>query len=81
MAVFIWTMRNGFSYGYEEVDEELKPNVGLNPIPEDFAIYCTCTQCATARCRCRKNGLPCCKFCKCQSGLKEGNICRNPSGT
>lgn len=72
---------NPLSYGYEEVEEELKPNVGLNPIPEEFAIHCTCTRCASARCRCRKNGLPCCKFCKCQSGLKDGNICRNPSGT
>lgn len=71
---------NPLSYGFEEDDETLVPVRGVRPIPEEFAIYCNCSKCATERwCSCRQNKLPCCTFCKCH--VTDGEICcKNPIG-
>lgn len=67
-------------YGFVVEDDLLVPDLGLHPIPEEYAICCTCGKCATVRCICRKNGLPCCAFCNCQSTSADDASCKNPSG-
>ena len=67
-------------FGFELNDELLIPSNGRNPIPEDFAIHCTCSKCGTQRCLCRKSGVQCCKFCSCQSvvlGTYLESLCKN----
>lgn len=64
-------------YGFEDVDEVLVPILGKNPIPEEMAVCCTCVKCASERCKCRREGIPCCRFCKCESGSEPGSRCMN----
>lgn len=56
-------------YGFEIVAELLVPQVGKNPIPEDFTVKCNCLKCATERCPCCNKNTSSCSFCKCRSGL------------
>ena len=82
-VAFAFTLKLvGIVYGYEEVDEVLMPDMAVTRIPNEYALQCNCTKCANVRCICLKNGLPCCKFCKCQRGedTDSGLTCRNPSG-
>ena len=66
-------------YGFLEIDNLLVPQIGRNPIPEEFTIKCQCSKCASERCPCRMKHRSCCSFCKCRSDL-EGSVCKNPLG-
>ena len=70
------------SYGFKEDDDLLVPEIGTCPIPEEYVMQCNCMKCATNRCGCRSNGLPCCRFCKCQSKQEQDTTssCKNPGG-
>ena len=59
-------------FGYIEADSILEPDHCQILLPDDFAIPCNCSSCATKRCVCRKLDIRCCPYCKCQ--LKE---CKN----
>ena len=77
------TALNQTAFGFEKTDELLLPIQGLKPIPEEYTILCNCKKCRNDRCACRKAGLPCIRFCKCQ-GLQSDEQtlqCRNPSGS
>ncbi len=65
-------------YGFEEVEGVLKPVTYSRLYPTDIVQSCACQQCATKRCECRKNGVPCCLFCKCQGGQFGDSGCKNP---
>ena len=67
-------------YEFAAEDDLLVPDLGLQPIPEEYSLFCTCGKCSTVRCTCRKNGLPCCALCNCQSTAGDGSNCKNPSG-
>lgn len=63
-------------YGFElEADNEfLKPICNLRCIPENFLLMCSCkTKCEKKCCTCKKNGVLCSKFCKCNNF----NLCKN----
>ena len=68
-------------YGYEELDDLLVPQQGKHPIPEEYTVRCNCAKCATERCSCRKNHLPCTSFCNCHSGVTamNGSDCKKPT--
>ena len=66
-------------YGFQETDNLLVPQIGRNPIPEEFTIKCQCSKCASERCPCRMKHRSCCSFCKCRSALR-GPECKNPLG-
>ena len=71
------------AYGFEEREELLLPTKVEVPISEEYTIVCNCTKCSSNRCVCRKHGLPCLKFCKCNS-FKDDEAspqCKNPSGS
>ena len=70
------------SFGFEEVDELLMPTRAVKPIPKQYTILCNCLKCNSDKCICRKHGLPCLKFCKCQSSHEHKHVseCKNPSG-
>ena len=51
------TELNPLLYGFEEEDERLHPDKAIRPIPEEYAVNCTCLKCATERCACRKSDL------------------------
>ena len=38
---------NPLLYGFEEEDERLHPDKAIRPIPEEYAVHCTCLKCAT----------------------------------
>ena len=61
-------------FGFEEVDGLLLPSSYYQLLPDDLPQACSCKKCATVRCDCRKQGLPCCIFCCCHSQTE----CRNP---
>ncbi|KAK7072864.1 hypothetical protein SK128_004652, partial [Halocaridina rubra] len=74
------TELNPLLYKYDEDDELLTPDMGSRSIPEEWAVYCTCSKCTTDRWACRKSGQPCCQFCKCQD-MGDENVCsRDPVG-
>ena len=76
-----WEALDPTLYGYKVVDDLLVPIVGKNPIPEEFTVMCNCTKCGTYHCSCRRNNVPCCTFCKCQSGVAVSDVaCNNPLG-
>ena len=52
------TELNPLLYGFEEEDERLHPDKAIRPIPEEYAVNCTCLKCATERCAYRKSDLP-----------------------
>ena len=54
-------------YGFQMVEGILEPKIYHHPLPDHMATNCNCVKCATSRCPCREEGLPCCAFCKCQS--------------
>jgi hypothetical protein len=62
-------------YGFTETDGLLMPCPCTQMIPDNLALTCNCQKCATKRCDCRRRGVPCCVFCKCQS---ESSQCKNP---
>ena len=71
------------AYGFEEREELLLPTKVEVPIPEEYTIVVNCTKCSSNICVCRKHGLPCLRFCKCNS-LKDDEDspqCNNPSGS
>ena len=70
-------------YGFEEREELLLPTKVEVPIPEEYTIVCKCTKCSSKRCVCRKHGLPCLRFCKCNSlqDDEDSPQCKNPSGS
>ena len=73
------------SFGFEEVDELLMPTRAVKPIPKQYTILCNCLKCKLCnsdKCIWRKHGLPCLKFCKCQSlhDHKHVSECKNQSG-
>ncbi|KAK7066656.1 hypothetical protein SK128_024467, partial [Halocaridina rubra] len=65
---------NPLLYRYDKEDELHTPYMNFRSIPEEWAVYCTCTKCTTDGCACRKSGQVCCQFCKCQ-GMGDGNVC------
>lgn len=77
------TVLNPTAFGFKKTDELLLPIKGLRPIPEEYTILCNCKKCSNDRCACRKAGLPCISFCKCQSlqGHEQTVQCKNPSGS
>ena len=77
------TVLNPTTFGFKKTDELLLPIKGLRPIPEEYTILCNCKKCSNVRCACRKAGLPCISFCKCQSlqGDEQTVQCKNPSGS
>jgi hypothetical protein len=54
-------------YGFTDTDGILMPSHCIGMLHEDFALSCSCQKCATKRCECRRHGVPCFAFCKCQS--------------
>ncbi|KAK7047507.1 hypothetical protein SK128_019870, partial [Halocaridina rubra] len=50
------TESNPLLYRYDEEDELLTPDMGFRSIRDEWAVYCTCSKCATYRCACRKSG-------------------------
>jgi len=77
------TLLNPVAFGFKKTDELLLPVKGVKPIPEEYTILCNCKKCSNGRCACRKAGLPCISFCKCQSlqDVEETVQCQNPSGS
>ena len=73
------TELNPLLYGFEEDDERLHPDMAIRPIPEEYAVHCTCLKYATERCACRKS-VPCCQFFECQGMGDEKVCCKNPAG-
>ena len=75
------TLLNPIAFGFKKTDELLLPVKSVKPIPEEYTILCNCKKCSNGRCACRKVGLPCISFCKCQSlqGVEEAVQCQNPS--
>ena len=65
-------------YGFQMEEGTLEAKSVYRPLPDHMATNCTCMKCATSRCPCRDEGLPCCAFCKCQS--RDHNPCKNPNG-
>ena len=53
--------------GFKMHDGALEPDTYSRPLTECMVINCNCVRCASSRFPCRKNGLPYCAFCKCQS--------------
>ena len=66
---------NPREFGFHEEDGLLMPTFNIRCFPDDLILSCTCMKCKTIRCNCRKNGLPCCEFCKCKK--LENNDCCN----
>ena len=66
-------------FGFEDVDGSLVPSTCHNLFPHDVALSCSCLKCATVRCHCRKNDIPCCIFCKCHSKFDSVQY-KNPFG-
>ena len=75
------TVLNPTVFGFKKTDEILLPIKGLRPIPEEYTTLCNCKKCSKNSCACRKAGLPCISFCKCQSfqGDEQTVQCKNPS--
>jgi hypothetical protein len=46
-------------YGFEAVEELLVPDAAKHPIPEECVVCGTCLKCASGRCPCRTEGIPC----------------------
>ena len=70
------------SFGFERVDELMMPVRDMKLVPDDLFPSCTCKNCSTVRCACRKNYVPCCEFCKCKFVVQQGeniDICKNPN--
>jgi hypothetical protein len=65
------------NFGFEENDGLLVPSTFARLVPDDLPQSCTCAKCATRRCICRDNGVPCCIYCTCQ-GIQP-IACRNPN--
>ena len=61
-------------YGYEESDNLLIPSRYHQTFPEGLIQPCECGACATSRCKCKSEGVPCCEYCKC-CGNKS--VCKN----
>ena len=64
-------------YGFQRQEGTLEAKAFHRLLPDHMAIDCRCAKCATSRCPCREEGLPCCAFCKCQTNEEP---CRNPNG-
>ena len=64
-------------YGFQRQEGTLEAKAFHRPLPDHMAIDCRCAKCATSRCPCREEGLPCCAFCKCQTNEEP---CRKPNG-
>ena len=77
------TLLDPTAFGFMATDEILMPMNAVRPIPEEYTIMCNCKKCSNDRCVCRKKGLPCISFCKCQSvqGIEEPAQCNNPCGS
>ena len=77
------TLLNPIVFGFKKTDELLEPVKCVKPIPDEYTILCNCKTCSNGRCACRKAGLPCISFCKCQSlqGVEETVQCQNPPGS
>ena len=77
------TVLNPTVFGFKKTDEILLPIKGLRPIPEEYTTLCNCKKCSKNSCACRKAGLQCISFCKCQSfqGDEQNVQCKNPSGS
>ena len=77
------TVLNPTVFGFKKTDEILLSIKGLRPIPEEYTTLCNCKKCSKNSCACRKAGLPCISFCKCQSfqGDEQTVQCKNPSGS
>ncbi len=66
-------------YGFEEDDGLLIPITYHQLLPDNLPLDCNCGKCATNRCPCRKQGVPCISFCKCKQVLGENLPCKNPT--
>ena len=64
-------------YGFQRQEGTLEAKAFHRLLPDHMAIDCRCAKCATSRCPCREEGLPCCAFCKCQTNEEP---CRKPNG-
>ena len=67
---------NPIDFGFYAEDDILKPIEDVKLIPDDLPVSCKCAKCATRRCSCRDNSVPCCIYCSCQ-GVE--NACKNPN--
>ena len=68
-------LKDPLDYGYIFLNEKLIPDFETEVVPEDFPLPCSCQKCARDNaCPCRKQKIPSCEFCKCQSN----SSCKNP---
>jgi len=64
-------------YSFRMEEGYLEAESFHHPLPDHMATNCNCIKCATSRCPCRQQILPCSAFCKCQSN--EHLPCKNPN--
>lgn len=57
---------NPVGNGWEEEDGHLIPAKCLQMVPEDIVMVCGCKTCSFSGCGCKRVGLLCTEFCKCQ---------------
>ena len=64
-------------YGFQDNDGLLVPTMCKLLFPDDLPQSCSCANCATCRCACRKMNVPCCEYCNCRR-YDQGTLCKNP---